>query len=263
MAKDTCDRYESMIDLSVDLEKCIEDADYLPSYSQYNYRVTDLERTGKLDRTALDWSPESGVHRKRKKSRIGLTVAILSVLVLLGGAGAAYWTGHLPFSKENVLRAEGEISVVNQEREGATEAVDEEKDSVKPSEEVESDKTDDPTGEEYPDDLPMAEPKIAVTIKTKPKGALVTIEGLGQVCSSTPCDVELPWGTPVAVEATLDNRSKQITFTPSPQNRELSLTLKRSRSGGRRGGKRPDTKTGSGSATRDNGLKIPKIFENN
>ncbi len=264
MAKDTCDRYESMIELFTDLEKCIEDADYLPSHSHYNYRVTSLDRngrpeqTGKLERTSLDWSPESGVYQK-KKGRVGL-YAVIAAILLLGGAGAAYWAGYLPLVKDNVLEAKGEISVITQEREGTGEVV-EEKDSAKAPEETASDSVEEPAGDEATEDKPVGEPKIAVTIKTRPKGAVVIIEGLGQVCSRTPCDVELPWGTPVSVEANLDNRSKQITFTPSPQNREITLTLKKSRSG-RRGGKKPDPKPG-GSETRDNGLKIPKLFQNN
>jgi eukaryotic-like serine/threonine-protein kinase len=279
MAKDTEDRYGSMTELADDLERCIEDSDYIPTYSRYDFRIPDLDKTGRLrgngrpGKTTMDWSPESGVFHRRR-GRIGLVVGLGLLVFLLGGAGAAYWRGYLPFLEDNVLKAEGRLTVTAQntlkpgDEPSTTDGTASENPSGKeratsPTADTgaeEASTAKDSAGE-IKEKGPEEPSRITVSINTKPKGAVVMIEGMGQVCSITPCEVELPEGTPVEVEATLDNKTKRRTFTPSPQNRELFLTLKKSRSGFHRGGKKPETKA-SGTRETATGLKIPKIFEN-
>ncbi|MBW2277056.1 MAG: hypothetical protein JRF63_06155, partial [Deltaproteobacteria bacterium] len=108
--------------------------------------------------------------------------------------------------------------------------------------------------------------KLMVAVVTDPTGAVVTVEGMGQVCSKSPCDVALENGKPVKVKAELDGKSASMTFTPSVQNSELSLVLKGKAAGPiRKGGgkavgggkkKGDDGKTSSG-------LKIPELFKDN
>ena len=89
---------------------------------------------------------------------------------------------------------------------------------------------------------------VKVSIISSPSGAVVEIEGKGQVCSETPCELDLEAGETVEITGRHGKRKQTITFTPSDQNKNLELSLKaRPAGGGKSGG----------------GLKIPDLFKDN
>jgi hypothetical protein len=110
--------------------------------------------------------------------------------------------------------------------------------------------------------------KIDVLIQSDPKEAVIFIEGLGQVCSRAPCNIELEEGKPVEIKAQVKNRSSKLVFTPSPQNKEILLKIEEKKTGKRRPGRRPTKKppkpgdsTGTPTEKKPkDGLKIPDIF---
>lgn len=117
--------------------------------------------------------------------------------------------------------------------------------------------------------------KVSVKLNSRPQGAVVLIEEMGQVCSNTPCEVEVDVGSPIKVTVVLDEQSKSAVFTPSDQNTELLIELeepkpdatikpeKRKAGAKKKGGKKSGRKTTAKKRNTSGGLKIPDVFKNN
>jgi hypothetical protein len=125
--------------------------------------------------------------------------------------------------------------------------------------------------------------QIAVIVETEPKGAIVSVEGKGQVCGLSPCEVSLEKDVAYEISARLDTKIGNITFTASQQNKYVKIVLKeppervgddssRERRRERRNKKvkekeeKEPEKTPSGgdskSGTKNaDGLKIPDVFK--
>jgi hypothetical protein len=106
--------------------------------------------------------------------------------------------------------------------------------------------------------------KIEVLIQSDPEHAVILIEGLGQVCSSAPCKIELEEGKPVEIKAQAENRSTKLVFTPSEQNKEITLKIEEKRAAKKRPAKKSSKsggKKGTPTETKPSGLKIPGIFK--
>ncbi len=264
-AKNPDERYSDMGEIEADLARALADAGY----------VVDMPRregTGRLFRentgsivgkspsgapgTAMDWTPESGTFKQAQKSKMtGIVVALVAVILLLGGGAAAYFLGL--FGQPETPVRNGNVGAISQIAPGpAAEA---------------NEKPGAPEVAKEGDIAEVEKKKITVQVKTDPEGAVIFIEGLGQVCSKAPCELELEEGSPVEVEARVNKRKAKMTFTPSAQNRELVLEVKKV---ARRGGKKPkgspgkngkpsDGKGKSKPETNSTGLKIPGIFKDN
>jgi hypothetical protein len=118
----------------------------------------------------------------------------------------------------------------------------------------------------------VASDKVMVTLGSLPAGAVMEVQGMGQVCSSAPCDVEVDAGRPIVVTARIGSVSKEMTVTPSGQNRDVLIELDIPKTGTGTGKPRKGSRGGgvdrtSGDRATDNtggnGLKIPDLFKNN
>jgi serine/threonine-protein kinase len=258
LAKDKNDRYEDMAALEADLDRALGDAGYvvaLPGTQGSVRMAREGEPTGAVSTTAMDWSPESGTYQTKKSGKTGLIIGLVAGIMVVGGA-AAYFLGVFPPRRQlpTVVPA-----VTNQPLPA-------------PAPVVPKPENGEAAGEEEPaaadEEAPPVElpEKIAVSVETDPAGAVISIEGLGQVCSESPCELELEEGKPVEMLARLGKRQAKMTFTPSEQNKEISLELKKpARRGGRRskGGGKGSSAGGKDKPGESGGLKIPGIFKDN
>ncbi|MCP4604966.1 MAG: serine/threonine protein kinase [Proteobacteria bacterium] len=271
MSKDKDNRYSDMSALEADLERALNDAGYVVDLPRRKGAVhLSQEDQGKsrgkaradTKGTAMDWSPPSGSYiQGKKKGWLGIGVTI-AVAVLIVGGGLVYFidvggTGN-GTPRVSVPVANEGLPVVLQAADKGIKEPKEQAPGESPSKESEK-----------PQENAKAK-KISVEVKSEPKEAVIFIEGLGQVCSKTPCNVELEAGHPVEIKAKLGNRSAKMTFTPSEQNKELVLEMKKA---GRRSNKKPrnpeiksDSKPDgdkgqSNTKTDSSGLKIPGIFK--
>jgi hypothetical protein len=100
---------------------------------------------------------------------------------------------------------------------------------------------------------------VAVFVKSEPIGAVISIEGMGQVCKQAPCEVMLKKGETVTFAAMIGARKTTMAFTPSVDNKEITLELKTAATKSK-----PAKKdSGSGNSATSDGLKIPGIFREN
>jgi eukaryotic-like serine/threonine-protein kinase len=254
MAKDQEDRYADMAALDADLERALNDSGYIVDHPSRETAVRySLEPQGPPPgtnpQTAMDWAPPSGSYPEQgKKGGMGMIIGIIAAVLVIGGGAGAYFSGIIPGTKKPDTVAPTATVPTNTAAPIAAAA---------PA-----------TAAVAPVVAPVAAPvaaekKIKVSVNSNPEGAVVSVEGFGQVCPETPCTIELKEGEPSVIEARLNKRTSKMTFTPSTQNSELTLVLKKApvRGGGRvkpaasgnTGGK-PPTKKSSG------GLKIPGIF---
>ncbi len=284
MAKEPDERYPDMAAIETDLQRALGDAGYVVELPKREGSVrrsierrdmsaggdpTGSQSTG-APGTAMDWTPpSSSFQQEKKKGGFGIIIGVVAAILVIGGGAAAYFLGLIgpPRGGQDVAAASVPAPVATP----ASLAVPAAPKEVKATAAVEEPKvveTKDTAEAEAPP-ANVEEKKIAVKINTDPEEAVILIEGLGQVCSKAPCDVELTEGQPVQIEAKLGKRNAKMTFTPSEQNRELTLALEKTeRRGGRkpRGTGRTGTKKGPGptkTKTDSSGLKIPGIFKDN
>jgi serine/threonine protein kinase len=277
MAKEIADRYAQMDDLRADLERALADADYIVEHpSRESTARFDLSRKKippeKIE-TLMDWAPPAGTTGSAsRKSRAPLAIGILVAILLAAGAVGAYMTGFIGGRERKAERAAGgesgaagrEVVAARDKRGSDTTAIDA----------AVGDAIDTAGKEIAPQVLPGPE-KIDVHVVSEPEGAVVFVDGMGQVCSAAPCTVALEAGAPVQISAKAGAREEKTAFTPSAENREIKFDLKPKAGGGV--GKKPkggdgkggDGKGGSGASIGSGqqqgtgGLKIPDLFKNN
>jgi len=268
MAKETEDRYAQMDDLRADLERALNDANYIVDHpnreSTVRFSVTKKKPPAEKIETLMDWAPPAGTTGSATRgSRAPIAVGIVVVLLLAAGGGGAYMAGLFGGRERGKDPASGGAAdaagaaAIGDAAKGGTEDVDA------------SQRTAIDTVAE--DQTPLVVPapaKIEVRVSSDPDGAVVFVEGMGQVCSAAPCSVALEGGAPVQISAKVGDREEKTAFTPSEENRELKFDL-RPKGGG---SKKPKGGSGGGSggpgAGQDprqggSGLKIPDLFKNN
>jgi len=268
MAKEVEDRYPDMTSLREDLERALTDANYIVQhpgrettikYSTAGGVVVGSGRNKSREdvQTLMDWAPKSGTFEGKRKKLLPILLGLVVLLIAAGGIG--FYLMGPGASTEGGEAGEGGGATASGGKDGAGGSVagGGEDTGEKPAEDTGADEAD--TGDQ--DDG-----KILVAVVTDPEGAIVSVEGMGQVCSKSPCDVSLARGVPVKVEAELDGKSASMTFTPSDQNSELSLELKGKttapiRKGGGKVGGGGKKKGGDGKTS--SGLKIPDLFKDN
>ena len=255
MAKETADRYAQMDDLRADLERAVADEDYVINLPAREARMRhDSSKRRVVDEnieTLMDWAPPSGAmssRERRGRSRAALWIGL--AIVLLGGAGVggAYMGGL--FGGRNSAPEAASITAPKPAPKPAPVEI-----ATPPAEAVK------------PTPPPPTEPeKIEVRVVTDPSGAVVLIDGMGQVCNEAPCTVALAPGVPVKISARSGAREEEMTFTPSAENKELTIALKPKASGGggkkHKGGGEGAGSDGKGTGA-EGGLKIPDVFKNN
>jgi hypothetical protein len=196
----------------------------------------------------MDWAPPSGTYPEARGKKLVPILVVLAVL-LLGGGGLAYYFLGSDGGGETEDVGKAAVGGFDPGRpEGAGAETDTAADSDAGAGEEETDGAD--TGAAADDG------KILVTVVTDPEGAVVVVEGMGQVCSKAPCEIQLTQGEPVEVRAELGGKRANMTFTPSEQNRELELLLKGKAPPIRKGGGK-----GGGNSKTPSGLKIPDLFK--
>ena len=253
MAKETQDRYDDMDQLREDLERALVDANYIVEHPNRETTIRFQTRQGKKIKrptneqiaTTLDWNATSGImDTSRKKSVAPAVVTIIAVIAAVGGLAGAYFGGFFdsPDGKVGDLSDHGTSVAADRVIEPPVPP-----DSGVPEKQI----------EENPADVVMTN----VSIKTMPEGAIISISGMGQVCSSAPCDLELESGKPVEITAKSGKKKKTLTFTPSEQNKELTLIVK-TKAGGKWTPKAGGDKSGEEKQA-SGGLKIPGIFKDN
>ncbi|MBN2528788.1 MAG: serine/threonine protein kinase [Deltaproteobacteria bacterium] len=269
MAKDASMRYANMHALRDDLHRALDDASFMVDYpgreQSSTFAIGHMQAGTKATKKA---SPVT-IAFARKKS-VFVLIAIVAVLVV---ALVLLWV-YLGDSKNKKPTIQTPV----------------------PKMELAPLPVDDGPGEEQPvdgEETPTVaeDKKITVNLASIPAGAVIQISGMGQVCSSAPCEVSITEGELVEVTAHIGDISGMAKFTPSEQNRELIIELdlpdvtdsepgldseadsaiaedasprkkaikkRRKRAVGRKSSK-SGTSTGSGSG----GLKIPDVFKNN
>ena len=278
MAKEASDRYETMEELRQDLERALVDADYVVEHPGREHTIkfeTDGNRkvvkpNADNIATMMDWNSASGAYKKKEKSRVPVIVGVILFLLLGGGAAGAYFGGFMDGDETEVQKPK-ETPKVAVKEDPATEQPKPEDDEVEPAaaQEEKAQEEQDTAQEEQEPEVALPE-KVDVKIESSPQGAIISIEGMGQVCSSAPCVLSLEAGTPLEITAKKGKKNKTLTVTPSEQNREVVFDLKKKKShksgSGSKGdgdkdnstakdtgGKKPDKGTG--------GLKIPDLFK--
>ncbi len=256
MAKEKEDRYESMLDLAQDLELSLSDRGYISVYRDRTPKGALINLPLQGATRGMTSAEVTGTKAGRKKGKGGLA-ALVVILLLLGGTGVAYFAGMLPIPPVDDPKSELVVASPST----ALQAPEEEKgkrEKDSPSEDTSPEEK----GEEQIEEIP----KIEVSVMSEPEGAVILVKGMGQVCSSAPCKIQLEEGAPIEVEARLDGVSKKLTFTASEQNKELTIEVSRP-------GKIQPRRKSVGSKTtkehtkskskKNDGLKIPDFFKNN
>jgi serine/threonine-protein kinase len=263
MAKEVEDRYARMDDLREDLERALADANYIVQHPgrettvRYSTSGGVVAGSGRAKRredvqTLMDWAPDSGAFGRKKKL---LSIVIGLVILLIAAGGAAFFLLDIDFKGGG--KEGGDADGAGGDPGSGADSAGGSADSGIAAE-VDSETAAAETGEE-------GDGKIVVKVITDPEGAVVNVQGMGQVCSSAPCEVALEDGKPVEVEAELDGKSAKMTFTPSDQNSELTLALKAKAPPIRKGGGKAVSggKKKGGNGKTSSGLKIPDLFKDN
>ncbi len=288
MAKELEERYADMQALEDDLNLAIKDSSYVIEIPSAD-RISDFSRaaaraslgTGRkaIAETlegSVDWDDSGKPSQMKKVLGVPLLPAV-AALIVIGGGVLAYALGvfneQKPIESIDAATQLGGMAGVVQTTPAAVDAGEAEMEFTIEQLPEETDPPAEPPRDTAaasggaPDGIDDAAPKmVAVRVQTDPKGAVVMIEDKGQVCSRTPCQVDLPAGISVEISAKSGKKAGKMTFTPSEQNKELVLSLKRSRDSGSRkrtrtrkpkprNGQQPPTKTKP-----TTGLKIPDVF---
>ena len=244
MAKETFERYSDMQELREDLARALQDADYIVDYPGREQSVS-FSLSKVAGKKGLSVSRKKLSDSKSRKLMIAVAGALITVLALV----IIIFTGVLKKEEPQVS-----LPVVKTEPLPALDNIVSKRNE-----------TDDDT-----DKLKESE-KIKVIFGSIPAGAIIQVEGMGQVCSSAPCEVQVIPDKSLKVTALVGDISKTEIFTPSNQNTELliELDMKMINSGkndisqkkprkNRRIKHKPKKNSNKGG-----GLKIPDIFSNN
>jgi hypothetical protein len=278
MAKETADRYPAMDDLRADLERALTDADYIvanPSRdSTTRFDLTKKKLPQEKIETLMDWAPPAGTTGSaRRRSRAPLVAGIVVAILLGACAVGAYMGGLFGGAGAPVAGpAVGAGRTIGKTGKAIASGGDEGGSGKGGALGAAGGGLADTAGKEKPPVEPVPE-KIEVRVVSEPEGAVVFVEGMGQVCSAAPCTVALAAGAPVRISAKSGDREEATAFTPSAENREIKFDLK-PKAGAGGGAKRPKGGTdknggssGGGGAGKDpqqgSGLKIPDLFKNN
>lgn len=262
MAKEREDRYESMLDLARDLEMVASNSGYVSVY----HERTPTGAMIQTKRASTGTQSERETGKRRGGNRGASIAAVVVVLTILGAGVAAYFAGILPIYKKHgqerettVVEKDGVVSETETEERQGTDQ------KGRVAGDASTEKQGEKRGQEEEDEDSIH--KIGVTVSSEPQGAVILVSGMGQVCSSAPCNVQLEAGSPTEVEARLEGVSKKITFTASEQNRELSIELdiptKDSSKRKRRGASKTAKDRTKTKKKNSDGLKIPDFFKNN
>jgi len=283
MAKETSDRYAQMDELRADLARALEDSDYVVTQpnrdSTARFDLTKKRLPAEKIETLMDWAPPAGTTGGAKRtSRARLAGGIIVALLLAGGAVAAYLGGYIGGGGPEEVKAAGGAKgaaggavvagagAADVGGSAAGGAIDTAVGDAAVGSEAEA------AGKDVAPKVDPVPEKVDVRVISEPEGAVVFVEGMGQVCSAAPCTVVLEAGTPVQISAKAGAREEQTAFTPSAENREIKFDLKPKAGGG--GGKKTkggDGKGGGGAGSGSSsdkgsgasGLKIPDLFKNN
>lgn len=276
MAKDKEERYSDMLELAEELERLmLETGPTLRENSAMrrlaDYRMTHGVGEGR-DPSPKISMPTAGLEPSALEStgKTNTVLYLLLIVVVAAGIGAAFFfTGLLPGNKQEEKKGPtAEISNIS----GFGIGKNDESETVEPSEtasekEEKRKDTDSGAGKDTSTLNETAEMKMVnVSIQSEPSGAVVVIEGMGQVCSQTPCELALEEGAAIDVEVVMNGRSRKMTFTPSEQNKALTISL--SSKGGKKGGRKIPRTEGEKSGNdkpplKEDDLKIPNIFKTN
>lgn len=280
MSKECDNRYSDMAALQLDLERALVDTGYLAESSSGREisSVVHLEsmlqnarerEKRKEPSTETEWQKKNTGSVEKRSSKFALTIMVLAVFIIGGGAGAAYFLemfGNGAKNNGNTIKAMAGRIVGAEVSQDTLSAAAEQGGKID-SEVAVNDESGNLLPQEEPLEFKQEEtPKIAVAVKTIPPEAVISVEGLGQVCSKSPCVIDLDDGTTFEIQARIDNTEAKMEFTPSPQNKEIVIELKQEKETPRP--KRKPGKTKSQNGTRkkkknkvNNGLKIPGIFQ--
>ena len=257
MAKEMDDRYADMDTMRLDLERALKDANYIVEHpgSETTVRHYASDKSRNKIETVMDWAPASGSFKRNKKNtRMYVIAGVIAAALLLGVAGL-FLSG--------VLKSEKTAPVAIIQKSQVVQIAETVTDKT-PKDKTPKDKT-------PPKDPIIQQEKtsIDVAIKTVPSGAIIFIEGMGQVCSKSPCNMSLKSGERVEITAKLKNKTKKTTLTPSLQNKDLLITFKNKPT--YVGKKHRESKKSHGKSTTPkatpepsaSALKTPDIFKNN
>ncbi|MDJ0765240.1 MAG: protein kinase [Myxococcota bacterium] len=270
MAKNKEDRYADMAELESDLNRALDDAGDGSAHTGQTGSVHQQDPLPLISAgssaqpvasgdTRMDWADSADTFSTPQKKKKNLLAAVVIGLFALA-AGVAYLFG---FGDIDHNTADVSIAVP------AASQFDTPKPAVTPAspaptpadanDTVKASPGPQPAEAHAGSDVVGQKEKILVSITSEPKGAVISVQGMGQICSTAPCDVALEAGLPVEIEAKLKHRRAKMTFTPSEQNKAITLELKRSRPI-----YRPHkNKSGKQGQSDVSELKIPGIFKDN
>jgi serine/threonine-protein kinase len=254
MAKEVRDRYQNMSEIEQDLDRAVRDSGYVIDYpgreTSVRFPTEDGAAASGASQVSVEWADSVEIKKKRNK----LTMVIgAGLVVLLVAVGAVFF-----------LQSRGDRK--------ATTTIDQlvavpQPTVVEPTA-VSGEKQELAEGGETAVKQIEKISKIEVLIQSDPEQAVIFVEGLGQVCSSAPCKIELEEGKPVEIKAQAGNRSSRLVFTPSEQNKEITLKIEEKRAAKKSAKKRPAKKSSKSrgkketpTETKPSGLKIPGIFK--
>jgi len=190
--------------------------------------------------------------KEEKKRMQNIIMAMILVISVLQGVGI-YFGMNIEKDVKNAdignSRIEEEIGKAIIEKE-----TEEKNTEIRDSERKDKD------SEEQKIQLNIEEDKekiIKVEIETVPKDSTIIIEGMGQVCSVTPCIVEMEAGRQYEIEANNSGNEQRISFTPTENNRELEIKLVRKT----RKNIKKNKSVNEVKKDNEDGLKIPNVFK--
>ncbi|MCK9522095.1 MAG: serine/threonine protein kinase [Proteobacteria bacterium] len=241
MAKDPDQRYDDMKALRIDLAKALTDENYITAHPDRDSTLS-LRSIHQFRTLSTPVPTATSARATRKKHML---VAAAGALLLLGAV--VYFLFGTASQIDNDGQGSRPVSATVAEVMAELQAMDAIRDAHRE--------------------------KVTVTIGSMPAGAIIEIDGMGQVCSSAPCEVEMLSGKPVVVTARIGSVSAEATVTPSEQNRDILVTVdlenaQAKQSGTAPGAKKPSkparakkgAKSPSTSPSKDDGLKIPERF---
>lgn len=249
MSKEVETRYTDMRSLREDLHQALTDANFVVDFPGRDHSTSiALSHFAQGTVSSANKAIRPTISKSRKKPLFVVgAVIVLLLLTLLGVlASGVLSNDHLVAPRKVVIDKPEPLPVIDDDPVAASSNTPVQKNEVG---------------------------KIAVAFSSVPSGAIILIEGMGQVCSSAPCDVSVAAGESIKVTAKLNGQQSTSVFTPSIQNRDLEITLatppKTSQKIPRKkGGKRKKSSAtqkgrGTNSINTTGNLKIPDVFKDN
>lgn len=268
MSKDADTRYANMYALREDLHRALADANFVVDYPGRDQSASIVlgNLAGGTNRNATRRAnPISMAYMQKRPQFMKVIVGLMLLIVGLVGLLMYTWRDNEP-------------------DESTTAGIQQPK--VEPLPQIDESPVPPPPQETDTREEASAPSRINASFLTVPEGAVIHIAGMGQVCSSAPCQVEVEMGAPIEVSARVGEFTRTEVFTPSAQNRELTLIIKteeildtsesetdedtgevsteKKKNLKKKRRRIPGRKTGRTSKTNaTGGLKIPDVFKNN